>query len=35
MWDNRTLLHRGVRNYDMKLEKRLLHRTVVKGTKPY
>ena len=34
MWDNRTLLHRAVRNYDMKLEKRLLHRTVVKGTVP-
>ncbi|MEX2617148.1 MAG: TauD/TfdA family dioxygenase [Alphaproteobacteria bacterium] len=35
MWDNRTLVHRAVRNYDMKLEKRLLHRTVVKGTKPF
>ena len=34
MWDNRTLLHRAVRKYDMKLEKRLLHRTVVKGTVP-
>lgn len=35
MWDNRVLLHRAVRNYDMTLEKRLLKRTVVKGTKPF
>jgi alpha-ketoglutarate-dependent taurine dioxygenase len=34
MWDNRTLLHRAARNYNMKLERRLLNRTVVKGTKP-
>ena len=35
MWDNRCLLHRGVRNYDMATQARVLHRTVVKGTRPY
>ncbi|MDG1274094.1 MAG: TauD/TfdA family dioxygenase, partial [Alphaproteobacteria bacterium] len=34
MWDNRCLLHRGDRNYDMSAHARILHRTVVKGSKP-
>jgi alpha-ketoglutarate-dependent taurine dioxygenase len=34
LWDNRVLLHRADRNYDMDLYPRILHRTVVKGTKP-
>lgn len=32
MWDNRCLLHRAVANYGMDRERRVLHRTVVKGT---
>jgi taurine dioxygenase len=35
MWDNRCLLHRAVRNYEMATYRRVLRRTVVKGTKPY
>jgi taurine dioxygenase len=35
MWDNRCLLHRGVRNYDMATQARVLHRTVVRGTRPF
>ena len=34
MWDNRCLLHRADRNYDMAAHARVLHRTVVKGTVP-
>lgn len=35
MWDNRCLLHRAVANYEMGRERRILHRTVVKGTVPF
>jgi taurine dioxygenase len=35
MWDNRCLLHRAVRNYEMAAHRRILQRTVVKGTKPF
>jgi len=35
MWDNRALLHRAVANYDMGQHRRVLHRTVVRGTAPY
>ena len=35
MWDNRCLLHRTVANYEMKKERRILHRSVVCGTKPF
>ena len=35
LWDNRCLLHRAVANYDMERERRVLHRTVVKGAAPY
>ena len=35
MWDNRCLLHRGDDNYDMGKHRRILHRTVVRGTVPY
>ena len=31
MWDNRTLLHRANANYGMNKERRILHRTVIKG----
>ncbi len=34
MWDNRCLLHRAVANYQMGRERRILHRTVVRGTVP-
>jgi alpha-ketoglutarate-dependent taurine dioxygenase len=34
MWDNRCLLHRADRNYDMAAHPRVLHRTVVRGTVP-
>jgi taurine dioxygenase len=34
LWDNRVLLHRADRNYDMATYPRVLHRTVVKGTRP-
>ena len=34
MWDNRCLLHRADRNFDMSAHARILHRTVVKGTVP-
>lgn len=34
MWDNRCLLHRAVANYDLSRDRRILHRTVVKGTAP-
>ena len=35
MWDNRCLLHRADRNYDMTAHPRVLHRTVVKGSIPF
>ena len=35
MWDNRCLLHRAARNYAMSRERRILQRTVVKGTVPF
>jgi alpha-ketoglutarate-dependent taurine dioxygenase len=35
MWDNRCLLHRAMRNYEMDRHRRVLQRTVVKGTKPF
>jgi len=34
LWDNRVLLHRADRNYDMTRHPRILHRTVVKGSRP-
>jgi taurine dioxygenase len=34
LWDNRVLLHRADRNFDMSVHPRILHRTVVIGTKP-
>jgi alpha-ketoglutarate-dependent taurine dioxygenase len=34
MWDNRCLLHRAVRDYEIDKHKRFLHRTVIKGTAP-
>jgi len=34
LWDNRVLLHRADKNYDMALHPRVLHRTVIKGTPP-
>jgi taurine dioxygenase len=35
MWDNRCLLHRADTNYDMDKYRRLLYRTVVKGSLPF
>jgi len=35
MWDNRCLLHRAMRDYDMTGQRRILQRTVVKGTAPF
>jgi alpha-ketoglutarate-dependent taurine dioxygenase len=35
MWDNRCLVHRALSNYDMARWPRVLHRTVVKGSKPH
>jgi alpha-ketoglutarate-dependent taurine dioxygenase len=34
MWDNRCLLHRAVANYQLRQERRILHRTTVRGTVP-
>jgi taurine dioxygenase len=34
IWDNRCLLHRAVANYEMAKQRRVLHRTVVRGTVP-
>ncbi len=34
MWDNRCLLHRAVANYRLGQDRRILHRTVVRGTVP-
>jgi alpha-ketoglutarate-dependent taurine dioxygenase len=35
MWDNRCLLHRAVANYDMEKYRRVMHRSVVRGTVPF
>jgi alpha-ketoglutarate-dependent taurine dioxygenase len=35
MWDNRCMLHRADRNYDMAVQRRVLHRTVIIGTVPF
>ena len=35
MWDNRGTLHRALPHQNMEQERRVLHRTVVKGTVPY
>ena len=35
IWDNRCLLHRAVANYDMGRYRRVLHRSVVRGTVPF
>lgn len=35
VWDNRALLHRALANYEMGKHRRILHRTVVRGTVPY
>ena len=35
IWDNRALLHRALANYEMGRHRRVLHRTVVRGTVPY
>ena len=34
IWDNRCLLHRALVNYAMAAHRRVLHRTVVRGTVP-
>ena len=34
LWDNRCLLHRAMRNYEMATQRRILQRTVVRGTVP-
>jgi taurine dioxygenase len=35
MWDNRCLLHRAVANYEMDKYRRVLHRSVVRGSVPF
>ena len=35
IWDNRALLHRALANYEMSRHRRVLHRTVVRGTAPF
>jgi len=35
IWDNRCLLHRAVANYEMDKYRRILHRSVVRGTTPF
>jgi alpha-ketoglutarate-dependent taurine dioxygenase len=35
IWDNRALLYRALANYGMGRQRRVLHRTVVRGTVPY
>jgi alpha-ketoglutarate-dependent taurine dioxygenase len=35
MWDNRCLLHRAVANYEMGKYRRVMHRSVVRGTVPF
>ena len=34
LWDNRCLMHKADRNFDMAAHARVLHRTVIKGTIP-
>ncbi len=34
IWDNRCLLHRAVANFNLNQHRRILHRTVVRGTVP-
>ena len=34
LWNNKVLLHRADRNYEMDKHRRVLHRTVVRGTRP-
>ncbi|HJU19796.1 MAG TPA: TauD/TfdA family dioxygenase [Stellaceae bacterium] len=35
MWDNRCLLHRALANFDRTRHRRILHRSLVKGTAPF
>jgi alpha-ketoglutarate-dependent taurine dioxygenase len=35
MWDNCVLLHRAVANYEMTRWRRIMHRSVIKGTVPF
>jgi alpha-ketoglutarate-dependent taurine dioxygenase len=35
MWDNRCLVHRALDNYEMGRFPRVMHRTVIKGSKPF
>jgi alpha-ketoglutarate-dependent taurine dioxygenase len=35
MWDNRCLLHRAVANYETGKDRRILHRSVVRGAVPF
>ncbi|MGC2412666.1 MAG: TauD/TfdA family dioxygenase [Stellaceae bacterium] len=35
MWDNRSLLHRAVANYEVEKYRRVMHRSVVRGTVPF
>ena len=35
MWDNRCLLHRAVANYEVNKHRRVMHRSVVKGSVPF
>jgi alpha-ketoglutarate-dependent taurine dioxygenase len=35
MWDNRCLLHRAVGNYEVEKYRRIMHRSVVRGTVPF
>jgi taurine dioxygenase len=35
MWDNRCLLHRAIANYEVEKYRRVMHRSVVRGTVPF
>jgi alpha-ketoglutarate-dependent taurine dioxygenase len=35
MWDNRCLLHRAVANYEIEKYRRVMHRSVIRGTVPF
>ena len=35
MWDNRCLMHRATGDFPQDVYPRVLHRTVIRGTKPY
>jgi len=35
MWDNRCLLHRAVANYEVEKYRRVMHRSVVRGSVPF